>query len=106
MEQDQGACHFAANYGYQFFRLLGRPGRYNLKNDSRLQGVSASRAAGLNFTDDPIFCSFIDQVLDSDFFKKDDIKDLGYDPTTTAGKADMDMAELQREREAQGLPPD
>lgn len=33
-------------------------------------------------------------------------KELGFDPTTSAGKAEMDMKEIQKQREADGLPPD
>jgi len=46
-------------------------------------------------------------LLDSEFFEKVETKrELGFDPNTPAGKAEMDMRQVQEEREKQGLSPD
>jgi len=46
-------------------------------------------------------------LLESEFFESVEKKrELGFDPTDSAGKAEMDMRTVQEEREKQGLPPD
>jgi len=46
-------------------------------------------------------------LLDSEFFGKvEEKRELGFDPSSEAGKAEMDMRDIQRQREKEGLPPD
>ena len=86
---------FTAGLSNKFLLTIPRDEYDYLRNRSRNQGLTPSKFLGLTEVEDPIFCNWFDDLLQSGVIDK---VAAGYDPETIAGQVEDELSDIVNQR--------